>query len=228
MSHPQQLDYFSSLATQYPEYFNDAKVTEIGSLNLNGSVRSVFSNCEYIGYDLEIGAGVDIAEQGQLISLATSSIDTCISAECFEHNPFWVETFANMLRISRPGGLIAFSCATVGRQEHGTSRTSLGDAPFMENIGWDYYRNLCSEDFCKTFFMDGWFDAYHFMHCPETFDLYFFGLRKVTCQPFDIARFIAATDNMELHLQNVNKSIRIGRWTNAMGWEPRLKYILGA
>lgn len=226
MSHPQQLNYFSSLAFQYPEYFNNAKVVEIGSLNLNGSVRDIFLNCDYIGYDLKIGDGVDVAEQGQLISLETAYADTSISAECFEHNPFWVETFSNMLRLTRPGGMVTFSCATIGRQEHGTSRTSLNDAPFMESVGWEYYRNLCSDDFCKTFYMEGWFDAYHFMHCPETYDLYFFGLRKIHNQAFDLSRFMLATNKMEIELQNANKSIRIGRWSNELGWEPRMNYHL--
>ena len=30
--------------------------------------------------------------QGQLVGLPTGHFDTLVSAECFEHNPFWVET----------------------------------------------------------------------------------------------------------------------------------------
>jgi len=30
-----------------------------------------------------------------------NSFDCTISVECFEHNPFWLETFVNMLRMTR-------------------------------------------------------------------------------------------------------------------------------
>jgi len=112
------------------------------------------------------------------VGLPTGHFDTLVSAECFEHNPFWVETFANMLRMTRPGGLVAFSCASTGRPEHGTARTSPNLSPLTHAQGWDYYRNLDADDFMNTFHLQGWFDYFHFLYCPRMFDLYFYGFRK--------------------------------------------------
>jgi hypothetical protein len=226
MSHPQQMAFFQALANAYPEHFHRARVIEVGSLDLNGSVRTVFSDCQYTGYDLAPGPGVDVAEQGQLIGAPTASAQTLVSAECFEHNPFWVETFSNMLRLSAPGGFIAISCATTGRQEHGTARTNPADSPLTGAAGWGYYRNLDADDFVSTFNLPGWFGAYHFLFCPQTFDLYFYGLRKNADGHVDEARFLANADALELALQNASQTVRIGRWTAGSGWIPRLKWAL--
>ena len=59
----------------------------------------------------------------------------------------WRETFVNMHRMTRPGGIVAFTCASRGRLEHGTTRTRPFDSPASLAIGWDYYRNLNREDF---------------------------------------------------------------------------------
>jgi hypothetical protein len=42
MSHQQQLDFVASVKAQFPEYFSQAKVLEVGSLDINGSVRQFF------------------------------------------------------------------------------------------------------------------------------------------------------------------------------------------
>lgn len=115
MAHPEQKVFFSQLKQLYPQYFERVKVCEMGSLNINGSVRESFSDCSYTGFDVGAWPGVDEVVRGQLVGLSTGYFDATVSAECFEHNPFWVETFANMLRMTRPGGLVAFSCVSTGR-----------------------------------------------------------------------------------------------------------------
>jgi hypothetical protein len=52
-----------------------------------------------------------------------------------------------MVRVCKPGGLIVMSCATLGRREHGTARTSPGASPLTVALGWNYYRNLTARDF---------------------------------------------------------------------------------
>jgi len=178
MAHAQQMFFVQALRSLWPSYFERTKVGEVGSLDINGSVRTFFENCDYLGYDVEHGPGVDVAQEGQLIGEPTGSLDVVISSECFEHNPFWAETFANMLRICRPAGLVVLTCATTGRPEHGTARTTPGDSPLTVALGWDYYRNITAEDFMRASNLPGWFQTYHFYVCPATFDLYFFGIRR--------------------------------------------------
>lgn len=178
MAHPQQMAFVGAVSRLLPEYFSGTKVCEVGSLDINGSVRGFFKACAYVGYDLAAGPGVDLAQEGQLIGEQTGAFDVVLSTECFEHNPFWVETFSNMLRMSKPSGLVLFTCATTGRAEHGTRRSTPADSPLTVGAGWDYYRNLTSEDFTKTFCLPGWFHTFHFYVCPVSCDLYFLGVRR--------------------------------------------------
>lgn len=221
MAHQQQFDFFQSLSNQYPEFFKDTKVAEIGSLDINGSIRGYFSTENYTGYDIAPGQGVDIVEQGQLIGAPTASYDVIASTECFEHNPYWVETFANMLRMVKPSGMIMLTCATTGRQEHGTTKTNPHDSPLTTRAGWDYYQNLDANDFLNTFNLTQWFDGFHFLMCPQTFDLYFYGIRSNPSAPFQSATFVQKLHDIETQLHQLNQSIRIGFWTNDHAWCPR-------
>jgi SAM-dependent methyltransferase len=221
MAHIQQFQFFEVLSRLYPRYFNGGCVAEIGSLDINGSIRQFFQSDEYIGYDLQLGNGVDRAEQGQLISSPTGYFDAAISAECFEHNPYWVETFSNMLRITKASGAVIFSCASTGRQEHGTSRTSTADSPLTSSIGWNYYKNLDANDFIETFNMAGWFDGFHFLFCPQTYDLYFFGIRSNGDASFNSQDFVRLSLEVERGLWALNNSVRILFWTKDTGLVPR-------
>jgi hypothetical protein len=89
MSHQQQLDFIKSVKDQLPEYFKGTKVLEVGSLNINGSVRQFFEPDQYIGCDLGEGAGVDIVCRGHELPYPNESFDVVISCECFEHDRHW-------------------------------------------------------------------------------------------------------------------------------------------
>jgi SAM-dependent methyltransferase len=146
VSHKEQTDFVAAVKDKYPEFFAGKRVLEVGSLNINGTVRDFFADCDYVGCDLGEGPGVDIVCAGQDLDFPDNSFDTVCSCECFEHNPAYKETFRNMVRMLKPGGLLFFTCATTGRPEHGTKRTTPGDAPFCG----DYYQNLVASDFDIT------------------------------------------------------------------------------
>lgn len=171
MAHPQQFQFVEVIKGAYPSNFYKAKVLEVGSLNINGTIRILFQDCDYLGIDVGEGKDVDYVCQGQDLDDPDETYDTTISCECFEHNPYWKETFENMHRMTKKGGLVIFSCATTGRAEHGTRRTSPSDAPL---IPWDYYRNLTEQDFN----VEGMFSIYEFASQHETHDLYFYGVKK--------------------------------------------------
>ncbi len=172
MSHQSQLDFVASVKARFPKYFEDKRVLEIGSLDINGSVRQFFSNCTYIGVDLGEGKGVDLVSKGEDLIFPKDSFDVSISCECFEHNPEWVKTFDNMVRMT--DGLVIMTCATTGRPEHGTSRTSRADAPFCG----DYYRNLTGHDIKSSCNLSK-FVEYGFSTNDSPADLYFWGITKL-------------------------------------------------
>jgi SAM-dependent methyltransferase len=177
MAHPEQAEFFSGVRAHYPASFKGARVLEVGSLDINGSVRELFSGCDYTGVDLAIGPGVDLACQGQLVEFPSGHFDTTISAECLEHNPFWRETVANMLRMTRPAGVVMISCATTGRLEHGTTRTNPDASPFTSAEKWDYYKNLTAADIENSLNLEGWLADWASWTNFITKDLYFVGLR---------------------------------------------------
>lgn len=172
MAHLQQQFFFDRVKAKLPGWFTGVKVLEIGSLDINGSVRPMFEDCVYWGVDLADGAGVDEVAFGQDLTYPDRSFDVCISTECFEHNPEWVATFRNMHRMC--SGLVVMTCATTGRAEHGTSRCHPGSSPFTASS--DYYRNLTEQDFRDEFDLDAMFEAYAFEVESSSCDLYFAGL----------------------------------------------------
>ena len=90
---------------------------------------------------------------------------------CFS---YWRETFfAVVNRHLKSGGLFVFTCATTGRPEHGTRRTSPQDAPFVG----DYYCNLTEKDYRALVNFDTIFRAYGFKSQTWPADLYFWGIK---------------------------------------------------
>ena len=178
MSHDEQRKLVSAVKQFLVGHFSKSKVLEVGSLDINGSIRKFFDDCNYTGVDISEGAGVDRVGQGQLLDFPTGSFDTVISCECLEHNPYWSETVSNMLRMLRPGGLIVVTCATIGRPEHGTTRSLQEFSPLTNKIGWDYYRNLAPEDLQRAINLHWWLEDYILGCNWDSSDLYLIGVAK--------------------------------------------------
>lgn len=178
MSHPEQLGFFELVSGVNTSLIQGASVIEIGAFDVNGSVRRHFSGAAtYVGVDLVDGPGVDLVAQGHEVGDPDGTYDAALSAECFEHDPDWVRTLTNMIRLTRPGGLVAFTCASRGRVEHGTSRTLQRDSPGTQSVGTDYYRNLVRADVEGALPLAEMFSDYEFWYLPTSFDLYFAGVR---------------------------------------------------
>lgn len=176
MSHHQQQEFVKKTKMCFPAHFENAKVLEVGSLDINGTIRVFFEDCEYKGIDVGPGKCVDQVIGGHEIQDPDNYYDTVCSCECFEHNPHWVETFRNMYRMTRPGGLIFMTCASSGRSEHGTSKHSPDDSP--HTVQWDYYRNLEQKDFEDHFSFSEMFSEFLFHFERSSADLYFAGLKR--------------------------------------------------
>jgi hypothetical protein len=78
----------------------------------------------------------------------------------------------------KPNGLVVMTCATTGRPEHGTSRTSPADSPLTIGKGWDYYKNLTPEDLTTNFDLATMFSEHHIFIGHEHHDLYFCGIKR--------------------------------------------------
>jgi hypothetical protein len=140
--HTEPYQLVADLKKTFPEYFTGKKVLEVGSLNINGTVRDFFHTCEYTGIDLDKGKGVDVICPAHLY-IHPEEFDVVISTEMLEHDQYWKLSLAQMYANLKIGGILIFSCAGPDRQEHGTTRTHPGDSPYTNN----YYRNISIEDF---------------------------------------------------------------------------------
>ena len=176
MSHPEQLAFIGYARTIASEDSKLRKVLEVGSFDVNGTIRQIIGECdEYVGADLVGGPGVDVVKSGHLLDFPDGYFDLSFSSECFEHDEHWSESFLNMTRMTKPSGAVIFSCASKGRPEHGTKRSSPRLSPGTQAIGSDYYRNLEASDFEDTLEMGSLFSDYRFYYQPVTWDLYFIG-----------------------------------------------------
>ncbi|MCC7005173.1 MAG: methyltransferase domain-containing protein [Ottowia sp.] len=178
MAHYQQLQFVSIVQKIFPQHFFNSRVLEVGSWNKNGTIKKYFSGGEYLGVDIAAGNGVDLICPGQRVEYPSDYFDTVISCECFEHNPYWLETFINMIRMLRPGGLCLISCASIGRGEHGTKRCQKDASLTAANdeLG-NYYRNLDESDFaCLD--LSKHFQEFSFYRNVYSKDLYFLGIKK--------------------------------------------------
>jgi len=179
LAHPQQIDYFKSVKSRFPQYFRNVDVLDVGSLDINGNNRYLFENYKYTGIDIGEGRNVDIVCRGHEFK-RDKPFDVVISSECFEHDEFWVFTITNMINLLKPGGLMLFSCATTGRPEHGTRRTTPQDSPFTSKIENDYYMNVTASMVLNSVNIEGNFSQFEFF-TRQTWpqDLYFFGIKNL-------------------------------------------------
>lgn len=181
MAHNQQMGFVKEVLQHLGEGYLDGKsILEIGSYDVTGSIRNYFKGCQYIGVDLVDGPGVDITYDGRTLSFDRDSFDLAISCEVFEHNPFWIDSFKQMISLVKPGGIIILTCASLGRIEHGTARTNPQASPGTTSVGIDYYKNLTEEDFRRNFDFETIFSDFLFHYHEYSSDLYFVGLLPVS------------------------------------------------
>ena len=173
MAHKEQVDFCLKVKEKFPHFFKNKIVIDIGSLDINGNNQYLFEDCLYIGVDIGVGRNVDFVCKGHELRLPDESIDVIISTECFEHDMYYEETLKNIYRMLKPGGFFIFSCATTGRKEHGTRRTTPKDAPLLlGDDDWsDYYKNLIPQDIQSVFDIEKFFRLYYFEIEKSHFDI---------------------------------------------------------
>ncbi len=179
MAHLEQFFFFDNVKRFFPNYFHGSKVLEIGSLDINGSVRGFFENCDYMGIDIGSGPKVDLICGGENFPGKAKEYDVVFSTEVFEHSEDWDLILLNMLRLMKRDGVLLFSCASWGREQHGTTLFHSTMAPHVSTTS-DYYKNLIDEDIRSCCQLDYWFADYAFIQ--DVGCLYFVGLGRMATQ----------------------------------------------
>ena len=81
----------------------------------------------------------------------------------------------------KPEGLFCFTCASTGRAEHGTRRTSpqdsYGTIGNLDDMS-DYYKNLTETDLNEVLNLNDLFSKWNTYYNDESRDLYFLGIKS--------------------------------------------------
>src|SRR6266536_5884803 len=120
--HGSVLGFFAYGALQGREVAG-RRVLEVGSLNVNGSVRPMVmarGPSEYLGVDLVDGDGVDqVVDAVDLgATFGADSFDVVVSTEMLEHAEDWQRSICSMVSVLRPGGVLVITTRSRGFGYH--------------------------------------------------------------------------------------------------------------
>jgi SAM-dependent methyltransferase len=178
--HPEAHHFTLFVKQIAPDSFLNKRVLDVGSGDINGNNRHLFQSCEYNGNDVVEATNVTIVSKTSQLPFANESFDTIISTECFEHDPDYKQSFLKIYDMLKPNGLLAFTCASTGRAEHGTRRTSpgcsYGTLGQQEDM-MDYYLNLTLDHLHNVLPLNASFSCWDAYENEHSHDLYFVGIK---------------------------------------------------
>lgn len=110
--HEQAYNFVRQFATD-----QSISVVEIGSRNINGTVRGLFPASRWVGIDLHPGPDVDIV--GDMLDFTPEdTVDMVVCCEVLEHAEKWREMIARASDWLKWNGSIIITCAGPGRLPH--------------------------------------------------------------------------------------------------------------
>ena len=177
--HPEASTFLYLISKRFPDFFTNKNVLDVGGGDINGNNRHLFTDCSYTCNDVVNAPNVTVVCRTKDLPI-TTNFDTIISSECFEHDPEYRQSLLKIIELLKLGGLFAFTCASTGRPEHGTRRTSSSDSyGTIANIEdmQDYYKNLTMDDIMEVLNMHI-FSECEFTFNPKNCDLYFYGIKN--------------------------------------------------
>ncbi len=92
-------------------------VIEIGSRDVNGTIRGLFPSARWIGLDMIDGPCVDVVCDAATYT-AKKPVDLVICCEVFEHAANWPQIIDRSFYWLKRGGKLIVTCAAPGRNAH--------------------------------------------------------------------------------------------------------------
>ena len=94
------------------------RILDLGSQDVNGSYRSLFSELpwSYAGIDMTAGKNVDIVLRTPYVwkEVASASVDVLISGQAFEHIQYFWITMLEVVRVLKHGGICCIIAPSSG------------------------------------------------------------------------------------------------------------------
>ena len=107
--HLSSFEHMQDIANRFLVKESPISVLDIGSYDVNGSYKPIFQRGgnRYTGLDMVAGPNVDIVPASTYqFPLASNSFDLIVSGQTFEHTEFFWVTWLEMVRVTKPNGLI--------------------------------------------------------------------------------------------------------------------------
>lgn len=107
--------FFDTYSTSLSS-LSEVHVVEIGSQDVNGSLRAVCpKNFKYTGLDFQKAKGVDIVlDDPYKLPFEENSVDIILSSSCFEHSEMFWLVYLEVIRVLKPGGLFYLNAPSSG------------------------------------------------------------------------------------------------------------------
>ncbi len=104
--HPSSMTHMKAFRDKYLRGLEGLTVIDVGSLDINGSYRDLFSAHEYTGLDVVKGKNVDMVLKApcKWDEVRDGSVDVVISGQAFEHIKYDNKVMAEVARSLKPGG----------------------------------------------------------------------------------------------------------------------------
>ena len=107
--HSESYEEMSQLVARHLDPASPLKILDVGSYDVNGSYRPLFTRegWTYEGADMQAGPNVDhVLTDPYRFPFPDASYGVVVSGQAFEHIQFFWRTWREMVRVLRPGGLI--------------------------------------------------------------------------------------------------------------------------
>jgi SAM-dependent methyltransferase len=114
--HPSAMQNCIRFFETYGNYKDAGLILDIGSQNVNGSLKDAVPNkFEYVGLDFQAAPGVDVVlTDPYKLPFEDKSADIILTSSCLEHSEMFWLTFLEMARVIKPDGLIYLNVPSAG------------------------------------------------------------------------------------------------------------------
>lgn len=136
--HKEARQYVEKIKAKHPDWFKGKRVVEFGSLNINGTIRDLFEDCNYIGVDWRYGKDVDCKCLAHKFMIFVD-VNMVITMEMLEHDKFAKESLLNAYYILKKGGVIIGTAANINRKPH---ELYCGINDYYENITREFLESF--------------------------------------------------------------------------------------
>lgn len=98
-----------TIVKELTDGLREGKVLDVGSMDINGSLKDLFDNAEYTGIDIAKGKNVDVVVSPLDFPFDNGHFDMVVSANCLEHVPEPHKWALEVMRVLKQDGILVIT-----------------------------------------------------------------------------------------------------------------------